>query len=64
VKSTKKRIEVDYSVPVALAKELFLNFISNINLDFLLIISWVHLILLIVILKGERNILYMVFNVM
>ena len=39
VKSTKKRIEVDYSVPVVLVKELFLNFISNINLDFLLIIS-------------------------
>jgi hypothetical protein len=28
LKSTK-RIEVDYSVPVVLVKELFLNFISN-----------------------------------
>jgi hypothetical protein len=38
LKSTKKRIEVDYSVSVVLAKSYF-NFISNINLDFLLIIS-------------------------
>jgi hypothetical protein len=60
----KKRIEVDYSVPVVLVKELFFNFISNRNVDFVLIISLMGtLFSLLLYLKGSETYLHG-FNVM